>query len=35
MEGHDSHRAEKIDWCPSPNKVLTIQPQKVFPSYGL
>ena len=31
MERHVSHRAEKIDWCPSPNKGLPIQPRKYFP----
>ena len=31
VERHDSHRAEKIDWCPSPNKGLPIQPRKYFP----
>ena len=29
MERHDSHRAERIDWCPS-NKGLPIQPRKYF-----
>ena len=31
MERHGSHKAEKINWHPSPNRGLPIQPQKYFP----